>query len=288
MDDSVFITASMLYDLVQCPHRPTKDLYGNPADRDEASPFLQLLWQRGASFELEVIRSLRELFLDLSQFDSEEKEQRTTAAMAERVPLIYSGRLRVDDLLGEPDLLRLEADGYIPGDIKSGSGEESDEEGEGRPKKHYAVQLALYIDLLERLGRSGGRRGFIWDIHREEIDYDFLSPQGVRNPRTLWDEYLGCLSQARTILRNKGGTQPAYGSVCKNCHRKETFVLPSYPHFATFKRLTDQEEALDLLSSPDIGYRRVWDNLLLTRGIQIEKDHNVVVTGSTHCAEGGK
>jgi hypothetical protein len=30
-------------------------------------------------------------------------------------PLIYGGRLAADDLLGDPDLLRLEGTGYVPG-----------------------------------------------------------------------------------------------------------------------------------------------------------------------------
>ena len=38
-------------------------------------------------------------------------------------PLIYSARITADDLLGDPDLLRREGDGYVAGDIKSGSGE---------------------------------------------------------------------------------------------------------------------------------------------------------------------
>lgn len=53
-------------------------------------------------------------------------------------------------------------------------------------------------------------------------------------------------------------------------HRKETFVLPGYPHFDKFRKLTEQEESLGLLSSPDIGYRRPWDNLLRSRGIRNE------------------
>ena len=53
-------------------------------------------------------------------------------------------------------------------------------------------------------------------------------------------------------------------------HRKETFVLPSYPHFEKFRKLTEQEESLGLLSSPDIGYRRPWEELLHSRGLTIE------------------
>ncbi|MBA5865392.1 MAG: DNA phosphorothioation-associated putative methyltransferase [Nitrospira sp. CR1.3] len=63
-------------------------------------------------------------------------------------------------------------------------------------------------------------------------------------------------------------------------HRKETFVLPNYPHFQTFKRLSEQEETLGLLSAPDIGYRRLWDNLLLARGLRIE-NHNLLNVAPT-------
>lgn len=237
------ITASMLYDLVECPHRPTMDLFTDPAKRDEVSPFLQLLWERGTSFEHEVIESLTVPYLDLSKCSGDEKERRTTDAMKQRVPLIYSGRIRVDDLLGEPDLLRMEERGYIPGDIKSGSGEEEGGDGEGRPKKRYAVQLGLYVDILERLGLSGGRRGFIWDVHREEVGYDFTALQGSRNSRTLWEEYQSCLAQARLIFAQKGGTQAAYGSVCKNCHWHTTC-------------LSDLKAADDLTLIPELGRAR--------------------------------
>ena len=104
--------------------------------------------------------------------------------------LIYGGRISADDLVGTPDLLRKEVGGYIPGDIKSGAGEEGvGEDGDGRPKLHYAVQLALYVDILERLGLSAGRRAFVWDINGEEVPYDFSIPLGPKKPQTLWDEY---------------------------------------------------------------------------------------------------
>jgi hypothetical protein len=31
------------------------DLFGNPADRDPVSPFVQLLWDRGHAFEQELM-----------------------------------------------------------------------------------------------------------------------------------------------------------------------------------------------------------------------------------------
>jgi hypothetical protein len=71
---------------------------------------------------------------------------------------------------GVPDLLRKEEGGYVAGDIKSGAGEEGGSEVEnGKPKVHYAVQVALYTDILEKLGRSSGRKPFIWDIHGAEL-----------------------------------------------------------------------------------------------------------------------
>ncbi len=213
------ITASMLYDLVGCPHRVAMDLFADPAERDEVSPFVQLLWERGTLFEQQVIANIGIPFVDLAAFAKSEKEQRTLEAMDRGEPLIYGGRIAVDDLLGDPDLLRRDGAGYIAGDIKSGSGEEEiGDDGEGKPKKHYAVQLALYTDIIERLGRSSGRRGFIWDIHGKEILYDFMVTYGVKKPRRFWDDYQESLRSARDISSRVAETLPAYSSgTCKNC-----------------------------------------------------------------------
>ncbi len=212
------VTAAILYDLVYCPHRVTMDLFGDPTQRDQVSPFVQLLWERGHLYEQEVIEGLGLPFLNLSSYVGDEKERYTLEAMERGELLIYGGRIRADDLLGNPDLLRRHGDGYVPGDIKSGSGEEGPEDLK-KPKIHYAVQLAMYVDILERLGRSTGRQGFIWDIHGEEVIYNFTIPQGPRKPETLWDEYQACLAQARAIVTGARDTLPAYASgICKNCH----------------------------------------------------------------------
>jgi len=73
-------------------------------------------------------------------------------------------------------------------------------------------------------------------------------------------------------------------------HRKETFVLPDYPQFEKFRKLTEQEESLGLLSSPHIGYRRPWEDLLQSRGVRIE-NHNLYELaaskpGTNTCVEG--
>jgi PD-(D/E)XK nuclease superfamily protein len=153
------ITASILYDLVSCPQRVALDAFGDPAARDEINSFVSLLWERGALFERETIDKLELPFLDLSHYEAEERERLTLEAMERGEPLIYSGRICADDLIGIPDLLRKEVGGYVPGDIKSGAGEEGGgDDSDGKPKVHYAVQLGLYIDVLERLKLSAGRR----------------------------------------------------------------------------------------------------------------------------------
>jgi predicted RecB family nuclease len=216
---SVPITASMLYAMVACPHRVTMDLFADPADRDVVSPFVQLLWDRGAAHEQDVIAGVAEPFLDLSGYSGDEKERRTLEAMERGELLIYSGRISAGDLLGVPDLLRKETGGYVAGDIKSGAGEEGGGDDEdGKPKKSYAMQLALYTDILEQLRRSAGRRGFIWDIHGEEVTYDLAALQGARKPRALWDDYQACLQEVRAIVSRALETRPAYSSGnCKNC-----------------------------------------------------------------------
>lgn len=209
----------MLYDLVACPHRVSMDLFGDSKERDQPSPFVQLLWERGTAHEDEVVSKMSDAFVDLSGFHGAEKEEQTIAAMNNEEALIYGGRVSYGDLLGEPDLLRRDGSGYIAGDIKSGAGEEgAGDESEGKPKKHYAVQLALYTDVLERLGRSSGRRAFILDVHSKEVLYDFTASATAGKPQPLWDYYEECLRQARAIIAEAEKTLPAYASgLCKNC-----------------------------------------------------------------------
>jgi predicted RecB family nuclease len=209
------VTASTLYDLVQCPQRVALDAFGDPAKRDDINAFVRLLWERGTLFERETIARLKQPVTDLSKALDAERERLTLQAMGRGDPLIYGGRVRADDLLGDPDLLRKGPGGYVPGDIKSGRGKEGGgEEGDGKPKLHYAVQLALYVDILERLKLSAGRRGFVWDIHGDEVAYDF-SKLPVE---ALWNDYESALAKARDILARELTPLPAYASICKLCH----------------------------------------------------------------------
>lgn len=205
----------MLYDLVECPQRVALDAFGAAAQRDDISPFVRMLWERGTLFEQETVANLRQPFVDLSDASEAERERLTLIAMANGEPLIYGGCIRHGDLLGRPDLLRKELGGYAPADIKSGRGNEGgDADHEGKPKRHYAVQLALYVDILERIGFCAGRRAFVLDIHGDEVPYDFGHPDGW----TLWEDYHKALATARSILARHTVPLPGYGSVCKLCH----------------------------------------------------------------------
>lgn len=144
------VTASMLYDLVLCPHRVTMDIFADSTERDAPNAFIRLLWERGVIYEKEVIEGLEVPFTDLSICPDDKKEQLTLEAMRRGDSLIYGARIQAEGLLGDPDLLRKEGGGYTAGDIKSGAGEEGPEDS-SKPKKHYAAKLGLYIDILERM-----------------------------------------------------------------------------------------------------------------------------------------
>src|SRR5258706_11091914 len=107
------IAASTLYSLVVCPHRVTMDLFAEPVERDPISPFVRLLWERGVVHEDDTMDGTSASFLDLSGYSDHERERLTAEAMARGEPLIYGGRIQVDDLLGEPDLLRRAGSGYL-------------------------------------------------------------------------------------------------------------------------------------------------------------------------------
>ena len=236
---SIPITASMLYDLVHCPHRVTMDTFADLDVRDKPNAFVKLLWEHGSLYEKEAMGRLDVPFADLSMYTGDEKEQKTLDAIQRGDALIYSGRIKEDDLLGDPDLLRKEGEGYLAGDIKSGAGLEGSEDS-SKPKKHYAAQLGLYTDILERKGQSAGRRAFIWDINGEEVTYDFTQPKSQRNQQTLWQDYEKLLSQAQAIIKKQSNTQATYSGACKLCHW----------YSACLDRLTRDE---DLTLIPELG-----------------------------------
>jgi predicted RecB family nuclease len=244
------ITASLLYSHLNCPHRVAMDTFADPALRDPVSPFMQLLWERGTLYERDVIAGLGIPFVDLSTLAGAAKETATREAIARGAALIYNGRLSVDELLGEPDLLRREDHGYVAIDIKSGAGEAGgdDEAGEeGRPKKTYGVQLALYTDILARLGVAAGRHGYIWDVHGHEVRYDLDVPLGPRTP-SIGEIYRQARADVAATLERSQTTRPAAASVCKQCVWRSTC-------------LADLKAANDLTLLPWVG-RTLRDTLV--------------------------
>ena len=180
----------MLYDYVQCPHRVALDLFADPGLRDEVSQFVELLWERGHAFEEEVIQGLDIPVENVRALPVQEREEATLNAIAESAPLIYGGRIQAEDLLGEPDILRLQDGGYAAGDIKSGAGLQGErEDSDGKPKRYYACQLALYQDILRKAGIAGTAPPFVWDINGREVVYDLSSPRGPRIRRSMQEEY---------------------------------------------------------------------------------------------------
>ena len=213
------ITASMLYSFSTCPHRVSLDLFGDDLERDEISPFVELLWERGNAFEQETIEKLGTPFLNLRKVPRVEREGLTTRAILRGEDLIYGGRIAHAGLVGEPDLLRRTDHGYIPGDIKSGAGVEGkNEDSDGKPKKHYALQLALYSDILQGKGWATLKDSFIWDIHGKEVTYNFEQARGPRTPQTMWEEYQDALETVTAISKGAIETTPALISACKLCH----------------------------------------------------------------------
>ena len=215
------ITASKLYDYLQCPHRIWRDAYGPQEEKNkETNPFVQLLWDRGVLYETKVISEIGD-YLDLSQGSLEERFQKTIEAMKNKIPLIYQGVLIKDNLAGIPDLIRLVPDGkYIPIDIKSGMGREGIDEDsgyEGKLKKHYAIQLALYVDVLNKLGFENNKQGIIYDIDGNEVLYDLNLSMGKRDKTTFWDFYNTTKDNASILLENKAENKPAMAGVCKLC-----------------------------------------------------------------------
>lgn len=216
-----FITASKLYDYIQCPHRVWRDAHGPQGEKNpETNPFVELLWEKGVKHEGKIVAQLGK-YLDLSEGTHEERFTGTVEAMKHKEPLIYQGVLIHENMLGIPDLLKkLPDDTYMPIDIKSGMGFEAadEEEGEeGKPKKHYAVQLCLYNDLLKRLGFCAHNNGQIIDIHGQTVEYDLTALMGPRSKKTWWEYYEEVKKCVDFLLKDQHRNKPASASICKLC-----------------------------------------------------------------------
>lgn len=209
------IAASQLYDYVQCPHRVYLDAFGDPARKDEPNAFVELLWEQGVTHEVDIVKALG-VTADMSAVPIADRERETRAAMARSEPLIYQGRLTSADRMGAPDLLKLRGGRYIAGDVKSGSGFEGDDD-DCKLKKHYAVQVAHYANILDFEGLGVGHEAFVIDRTGSEVPYILDEPQGVRNIVTWWQTYQDADAAVRALLAQATTTLPALSATCKLC-----------------------------------------------------------------------
>lgn len=213
------ITASKLYDFTQCPHRVWRDIYGPLSEKaEEINPFVQLLWDRGVLYEKQIIANISQ-YIDLSSGSFADRFAKTIEAMQNKTPMIYQGVLLKNNLMGIPDLLKLTPAGnYLPIDIKSGAGQEGEEEsGEVKLKEHYAVQLALYIDVLNQLGFENQRQGIIFDGKGNEVIYDLNTVIGKIKNITYWQRYQNVKSEVELLISNQTQNSPAMAGICKLC-----------------------------------------------------------------------
>lgn len=214
------ITASKLYNFIQCEHRVWRDEYGPKNEKiKETNPFVEMLWEKGVRYEKEVISKMD--YLDLSEVGFDEAAVLTVEAMKKKTPLIYQGVLIYKDSMGIPDLLRLMPDDkYMPIDIKSGmamEGVSDDDYDEGKQKKHYAIQLAAYSEALNGLGFENNREGIILDIRSNEVLYNLNLPMGKTNKTTYWEYYEDVKRKTILLINNEVQNKPAMAGICKLC-----------------------------------------------------------------------
>jgi len=151
----------------------------------------------------------------------DDRFKKTIEGMKNNDPLIYQGVLKFDNLLGIPDLLQRMPDGlYVPIEIKSGMARQGvdDQAGkEGILKKHYAIQLCLYVEILKKMGFESNNMGFVLDIQGEKVKYDLDQPMGKRNKLTFWEYYEIIKKNVDILLNNQDHNNPAMAGVCKLC-----------------------------------------------------------------------
>ncbi len=197
-----------------------RDVHGPKDEFEEGgNPFLKLLWERGVQHEADIIENCGFEFVDCSKGSEAERIAKTKDALANRAAYIYQGVLAHGDLFGIPDLLHFVDGEYLPIELKSGSATEgSDDSGkEGKLKKEYAVQLALYCDILNRRGLNNSRKAFIIDTTGEQFSYSLNDPKTIRPLETYWEFYERIRSEVASLLANEKQNDPAMCSSCSDC-----------------------------------------------------------------------
>ena len=213
MSNGTKLTASHVFDHVQCPHRVTLDAHGDTSRREPPNAFVELLWSGSEAHKAGMAAKLG-VSAHLAELGQDERESETRALIAQSVPLIFMGRLTAGDRVAEPDLLELHDGGYRACDMKAGSGFDED----GKIKKSYAVRLAHSTSVLDELGLSDGSgQASIYDSDGQRVSYDLTAAQGVRLKETWMEAYEGTIERVRRIVNGTSHTLPAMSANCKLC-----------------------------------------------------------------------
>ena len=189
-----------------------------PGLRDETCAFVRMLWRNGVAHEEEVLASWVTApgVTDLRGLDHRAKVRATREAMADGASYVLGASLILKDCAGMPDVLRLEHDGYVAGDVKSG-GAFVERAAGPVPRLGYGVQVAHYAHMLSGLGLGPPDRAFIVGADTAVADYDLTLPLS-RAGLGLLEEHAGFLAQARAIRDHEVATRPAVSTGCKMCH----------------------------------------------------------------------
>lgn len=216
MDQS--ISATKLYDHCKCPHKVYNDAFVDHSLRDPIGEFTKLLWEKGVTHEENIMKDFPD-FLDLSFGSWTQREEKTKQALKNGAEVIYQGVIKYGNLFGIPDLLIKNNDQtYVPVDIKSGRGLEGGDDIEpGVLREHYAMGLAVYLDILNNMGYSNNKMGYIYDVDMDKVLYPLDTPIKMKTRETYWERYLLRKKEIQDIFDGKIKTTPALGGMCKQC-----------------------------------------------------------------------
>lgn len=146
--DKTIISGKDFYHLIQCPHWPYWNRFGNPKERRPLTEAEEERLADGLEHEKEIVASMFHEVREITETDPESGFRETLELMREGVPFIYQGWLKHGKHLGRPDILERQPGKsifgnyyYLPVDIKNAH----------RLKKHHKAQLLFYCRLLENI-----------------------------------------------------------------------------------------------------------------------------------------
>jgi predicted RecB family nuclease len=205
------VTAQDFYDYDKCPHRVYLNRFGDENKKLPRSDFLNLLFERALTHELDVIAGLK--FETPIGFTLQERTDSTLQLMHDGAERIYQGVLLQEGESGIPDLLeRVNGSSkfgdysYKPVDVKAGSGYLNVEKGLLR--EDYGMQLYHYGLLLQAIQGVFPPNAEILNRRGERILYRLAD---------FKDAYESVLVDVRALVTGARSDEPAYFAECGKC-----------------------------------------------------------------------